>query len=128
MSAGHWKEVEWVGFTGEAGTRTLWSDSGVAPGGSLLAARRGHHWCSTWQHERVCQAIRLTSDVPTPCGAWRQGCAPPGGGGKTMALEERWRLAAGMYRQAIWACFARRSGTVSPGGVWAEPGRNVVVL
>jgi len=52
MSAGHWKEVEWVGFTGEAGTRTLWSDSGVAPGGSLLAARRGREQsqfkCSVW--------------------------------------------------------------------------------
>jgi len=41
-----------VGFTGEAGTRTLWSDSGVAPGGSLLAARQWREQsqfkCSEW--------------------------------------------------------------------------------
>jgi len=49
----------------------------------------------------VRQAIGLASDVPAPRGAWRQGCVPPGGVGKTVALEERWRLAAGRYRQAV---------------------------
>jgi len=56
----------------------------------------------------VRQAIGLASDVPTPFVAWRQGCAPPGGVGKTVALEECWRLAAGMYRQAVWNSFAWR--------------------
>jgi len=41
-----------VGFTGDARTRTTWSGSGVAPGGSLLAARRGleqsQFKCSVW--------------------------------------------------------------------------------
>ncbi|QCD79625.1 hypothetical protein DEO72_LG1g3271 [Vigna unguiculata] len=37
-----------------------------------------------------------------------KGCAPPGGVGKTVALEECWRLAAGMYRQAVWNSFAWR--------------------
>jgi len=46
--------------------------------------------------------------------------APPGGNWKTMALEERWCLAVRGYRQAVWAIF--------PGGVWAVPGGNVVVL
>ncbi|QCE03225.1 hypothetical protein DEO72_LG8g1247 [Vigna unguiculata] len=51
--------------------RTTWSGSGVAPGGSLLAARRGR------------------------------------GVGKTIALEGRWRLAAGRYRQAEMLCHER---------------------
>jgi len=65
----------------------------------------------------VRQAIGLASDVPAPYGAWRQGCAPPGGVGKIVALEERWRLAAGMNRQAVWAYFARRCWLVRQAAV-----------
>jgi len=57
----------------------------MAPGGSSKAR----------------QAIDIIGGTSAPCGAWRQGSAPPGGVGKTMALEEHWRLAAGRYRQAV---------------------------
>jgi len=49
----------------------------------------------------VRQAIKTTAEVPVSRGTWRQGCAPPGGVWNTVALEERWRLAVGRYRQVV---------------------------
>jgi len=48
-----------------------------------------------------------------PCTAWclAARCAPLGGDWKIVALEEHWRLAVSMYRQAVWNDFAwRRMG------------------
>ena len=55
-------------------------------------------------------------------GAWRQGSAPPGDIEEVVALEERWRLAVGRYRQAVWACFARRCWLVRQAVLAGAPG------
>jgi len=64
----------------------------------FLVWRLAACWCR--------QAIGTTGRISAPRGAWRQGSAPPGGVGKIVALEGRWRLAAGRYRQAVWTCIA----------------------
>jgi len=59
----------------------------------LLVWRLAACWCR--------QAIGTTGRITASHGAWRRGNAPLGGVGKTVALEERWCLAAGRYRQAV---------------------------
>jgi len=49
----------------------------------------------------VRQAIGTTGGNSALRGVWRQWSVSPGGVGKIVALEERWRLAAGRYRQAV---------------------------
>ncbi|QCE01180.1 hypothetical protein DEO72_LG7g2474 [Vigna unguiculata] len=63
---------------------------------------------------RLAARVRAPGDetnVRGPCFAWRLAarCAPPGGDEKTVGfLGERWRLAGGEYRQAVWSNFAWR--------------------
>jgi len=63
------------------------------------------------------------TSVRGPCIAWRLAAryAPPGGDEKTVGVWED----AGAWREVNTA---RRSGAISPGGVWAGPGGNAVAL
>ncbi|QCE11609.1 hypothetical protein DEO72_LG10g2843 [Vigna unguiculata] len=50
----------------------------------------------------------LTGECAALSGAWRQGLLRQAVTRKQWGLGERWRLAEGEYRQAVWSNFAWR--------------------
>jgi len=86
----------------------------------VLKPVAGSYWYGAWRSTEYRQAVALVGESYTLSGAWRHGMF------RQAVAVRQWRWKG----SDAWrgAGTARRSGTVSPGGVWAEPGGNVVVL